>query len=392
MNNMRTWMEVNPIIVKELRSRMRGGRAFLTLTLILLVTGAGLIGMISLVSNFPTYGRAMLSAQVGSILFGMLVSLELLVVCAVTPAITAGAISGEIEKLTFDLLLATSLSPARILWGKLISALSYIGLLIFAAIPLASIVFVFGGITLGSMAKALLMLVVTAVMVGTMGLFFSALFRRTGRATVVSLLVVVALLLGPVFISIILVVINQTETSRWIVGLSPISAVTSALLPAGTQQYDSNPLSFLFFGGVLNQTLIPISATSIPRPVYHYSLLLYAALSSIFYFAAMSLVDSTRRWKLTGRQMIAGAALLVVLAVAALGGYLATANHYEWYQPSAAELAPTLPPELMQPQIMVETQQVISPENETNTDPGPGPTPTPVAPPSGGGGGGGGGG
>jgi ABC-2 type transport system permease protein len=388
MNNLKSWMEVNPIIVKELRSRMRGGRAFLTLTLILLATGAGLIGMISLVSNFPTYGQAMLSAQVGSILFGMLVSLELLVVCAVTPAITAGAISGEIEKLTFDLLLATSLSPARILWGKLISALSYIGLLIFAAIPLASIVFVFGGITLSSMAKVLMMLVLTAVMVGTMGLFFSALFRRTGRATVVSLLVVVFLLLGPVFVSIILVVINQTETSRWIVGLSPISAVTSALLPAGTQQYDSNPLSFLFFGGVLNQTLIPVSMKAIPRPVYHYSLVLYSTLSFLFYFGAMSLVDSTRRWKLTGRQMIAGAALLVVLVGAAVGVYLRTAGHYEWYAP-AQQIDPTLPPDVIQPGLIMETQQVISPENEITAQPELSATPTPVAPPSGGGGGGG---
>jgi ABC-type transport system involved in multi-copper enzyme maturation permease subunit len=381
MKAVRSWFEINPIIVKELRSRMRGGRAFLTLTLILLATGAALIGMINLMSNFPTYGQTMLSAQVGSILFGMLVSLELLIVCAVTPAITAGAISGEIEKLTFDLLLATSLSPARILWGKLISALSYIGLLLFAAIPLASIVFVFGGITLTSMAKALVMMLVTAVMVGALGLFFSALFRRTGRATIVSLLLVVFMMLGPVFVAAVMVMMNSSDLSRWLVGLSPISAVASTLLPPGSQQYDSSPLSFLIFGGTLNRTLIPIGFDSIPRPVYHYSLVIFSTLSVLFYMGAISLINPTRRWRLTRSQLLAGLVVLLLLAGASVGGYLATAGHYEWYVPAVTISEPAIAPFLNNPQNVAETQQVISPENEA-APVGLPPTPTPVPPPA----------
>lgn len=379
MKAIRSWLEMNPIIVKELRSRMRGGRAFLTLTLILLVTGGGLIGMISLMSNFPTYGRVMLSSQIGNILFGMLVTLELLMVCVVTSAITAGAVSGEIEKLTFDLLLATSLSPARILWGKLISALSYIGLLLFAAIPLASVVFVFGGVTVSSMAKVMVMLVITAVMVGTMGLFFSALFRRTGRATIISLLVMVFLLLGPVFISIIMVVLGQNNMSRWLVGLSPISAVTSTLLAPGGQQFDSNPLSFLFFGGILNQTLVPVSSTAIPRPVYHYSLVIFSLLTVLFYMGSISLVDPTRRWRLTLRQSLAGVGLIVVLAALSVVGYASTADHYEWYKPAEQTTPVILPPTNFPMGGQSETQQVINPEN-SNLEA----TPTPMPPPAGG--------
>jgi ABC-type transport system involved in multi-copper enzyme maturation permease subunit len=377
MNNIRSWVEINPIIVKELRSRMRGGRAFLTLTLILLVTGAGLIGMISLLSNFPSYyGRAMLSAQVGNILFGMLVSLELLIVCTVTPAITAGSLSGEIEKLTFDLLLATSLSPARILWGKLVSALSYIGLLLFAAIPLASIVFVFGGITLSSMAKVLVMLALSAVMVGTMGLFFSALLRRTGRATVISLLVVVFLMLAPIFIAVVMMMVGQEDLSRWLIGLSPISAVTSAMLPPTIQQMDSNPISSLIFGGLLNRTLVPVSNSFLPRPVYHYSLVLFSTLSVLFYFGAMSLIDPTRRWRLTRKQILAGAVILIAIAGASIGGYLATADHYEWYRPPEGTIDPVIAqPAITQFNNGVDVQQVVSPENEM-APAAPEPTPT----------------
>lgn len=373
MNRIRPWLEINPILVKELRSRMRGGRAFLTLTLLLLATGGALIGMIVLVSNIPNYGRAMLSAEVGSILFSMLVNLELLIVCVVAPAVTAGAISGEIEKLTFDLLLATSLSPVRILWGKLLSALSYVLLLLFAAVPLASIVFVFGGITLTSMLKALAMLLLTAVMVGMMGLFFSALFRRTGRATIVSLMTVVVLLLGPIFISAVLLIIRNQEISRWLIALSPISAVTSTILSPGGQQSYYNPISSLFLGGTLNQSLVPVSSTAIPRPVYHYSLVLYSVLTVIFYMGAVSLVDPTRRWRLNKKQILLGLGIFFILAAATAGVFFTTAGHYEWYTPPSVS-TPAEGPGMMTPFVTpMETQRVIVPEEALST-----PTPTPV--------------
>ena len=99
-------------------------------------------------------------------------------VCAVTPAVTAGAISGEKEKLTYEMLHGhPALSPASILWGKLISALSYVFLLLFAAVPLASLVFIFGGVAPRDMLKALVVLVVLAVSLGVLGLFMSALVR-----------------------------------------------------------------------------------------------------------------------------------------------------------------------------------------------------------------------
>ena len=150
---------VNPVLVKELRSRMRGARAFVILTGVLLLLGAVCYALYRIVLATSGYTRSPLSPQIGQTLFIAIVLLELMMVCFITPAVTAGAISGEREKLTYEMLLATPMRPSSILWGKLVSALSYVFLLIFAAVPMASLVFIFGGVAPRDMIKALVILV-----------------------------------------------------------------------------------------------------------------------------------------------------------------------------------------------------------------------------------------
>src|SRR5512135_8741 len=191
-------LRINPIIVKEIRSRMRGPRAFITLTAILLAMGGLMYAMLQLILASTRY-TSVLSPQIGQALFATLAFMELFMICAITPAVTAGAISSEKEKQTYEMLMSTPLSPTSILWGKLISALSYVFLLLFAGVPLASIVFIFGGVALSDMLKALLVLLLFAVTFGILGLFMSALFGRTGRATVASFITVVVLMIGPLF-------------------------------------------------------------------------------------------------------------------------------------------------------------------------------------------------
>jgi ABC-2 type transport system permease protein len=120
---------VNPIIVKELRSRMRGPRAFIILTVVLTLMGLISYALYKITLITSSWSYSPLSPQVGQTLFISLALLEMLMVLILTPAVTAGAISSEHEKLTYEMLLTTPLPPTRILWGKLVSALSYIFLL-----------------------------------------------------------------------------------------------------------------------------------------------------------------------------------------------------------------------------------------------------------------------
>jgi ABC-2 type transport system permease protein len=321
--------EANPIIVKELRSRMRGGRAFATLTgaLILLAICGYAIYRITLVAL--GYTNTPLSPQVGQILFGGLVFIELMIIAAITPSVTAMAISGEKEKQTYEMLLATPLSPSNILWGKLIAAMSYIFLIVFAAIPLASLVFVFGGVALREMLKALVILITVAVMFGVIGLFTSALFGRSGRSTAIAYLTVALMLFGPLLIAVGSGMLNQTNPPRWMLIFSPISALASALSPSVNFQFLSGMFWMLggAFGWIAGDSTI--SFTSIPRPLYHYSLPIYFTLTLVLYLLAARLVRPTRRWHLEWAEVVVAIVLLIGLFGSLSVGFAATTNRYE---------------------------------------------------------------
>jgi ABC-2 type transport system permease protein len=190
--------------VKELRGRMRGRRAFVVLTVYLILL-AGFAWMMELIlekeyGNILSGTAAFASAQIGQGIFMALLLLETLLVVVLAPAFTAGAISLEREKQTLDLLATTPISSVAIVIAKLFSALTYLFILIFASIPLTAVVFVFGGVSPDDVVRGYLVLLATAIGLGSVGLFFSALMKRTQAATIVTYFGVLAVTLGSLFL------------------------------------------------------------------------------------------------------------------------------------------------------------------------------------------------
>jgi ABC-type transport system involved in multi-copper enzyme maturation permease subunit len=137
-----------------------------------------------------------LSAAIGHAIFSGLLMVETLLVLVLAPAFTTGAISLEREKQTLDLLVTTPLSTMGMIIGKLFSALTYVFLLILASIPFASLVFVFGGVGPEDLLRAYAFLFALAFGMGAVGLFISALVKRTQTATVVTFVLVLFLSIG----------------------------------------------------------------------------------------------------------------------------------------------------------------------------------------------------
>jgi len=318
----------NPIIVKELRSRMRGARAFITLTVTLTLMALISYGLYRLVILTSTWSYTPVSPQIGQTLFIALAVLEMMMICLITPAITAGAISGEHEKLTYEMLLTTPLNPTRILWGKLVSALSYIFLLIFAAIPMASLVFIYGGVSPRDMLKALIVLFCTAIMLGTIGVFNSAWLKRSSRATVVSYLIVLALLGIPTVIYGIVGVVRQAEPPRWILVASPMSALFSAIAPSSS--LGGNNISLVGgLGMLMAGNISTISTNGIPRPLYHYTLPLYGLMTLALYLVATRLIRPARRWRMKAKEILIGFVLFLTLISAVALAFASTTDRYE---------------------------------------------------------------
>jgi ABC-type transport system involved in multi-copper enzyme maturation permease subunit len=195
---------------KELRGRMRGRRAFVVLTVYLLLLSGIAFGIYAylrqqsaidsqrLMSQGVLNGVAdmALSADIGHAIFSGLLLLLTLLVLVLSPAFTTGAISMEREKQTIDLLVTTPLSTLGMVIGKLASALTYVFLLILASVPVMSVVFVFGGVGPEDLLRAYALLFAAAFGMGAIGLFISALVRRTQTATVITLIVVLGVTFG----------------------------------------------------------------------------------------------------------------------------------------------------------------------------------------------------
>jgi ABC-2 type transport system permease protein len=369
---------VNPIIVKELRSRMRGVRAFATLTGVLLVLGVVSYALYRIVLSTMRYSSAPLSPQVGQALFTALAFLELMMVCSITPAITAGAISGEREKLTYEMLLATPLRPSSILWGKLVSALGYVFLLIFAAVPMASLVFTFGGVTPRDMIKALVILVTVAVTLGVLGLFMSAWLGRTGRATVLSYLVVLALLIGPLLVYVLVGVMRQAEPPRWILVPNPMSALFSAMTPATPGPSVDGFFFGLSMGLSGNLSALSGGQVGIPRPLYHYTLPLYGAMTLALFLLSTRLIQPARRWRVTWKEMLISLALFLVLGGTVALVFGLTSGRYEQVSILSAPTPVPVPAPVVVQEAVEVPVQVPPPVLAPTPTPAPAPTPTPA--------------
>ncbi len=196
----------NPLVIKELRSRMRGRRAFITLTGYVLIISAAVSVIYGIFLSSSSPINSVDERQMfGKILFGGVVWLELLSVCFMAPALTAGGISTEREHQTYDILRTTLLSPGALVMGKFLSGLLFLLLLLICALPLQSLAFLFGGVALEEFVIASIVLVVTAITFCAVGIFFSSLVSRTLVSTVLAYGFAILLVFGlPMIIIVVL--------------------------------------------------------------------------------------------------------------------------------------------------------------------------------------------
>ena len=189
MNKPRLRFE-NPVLTKELRTRMRGARAYwilfayvLLLSLILFFTYLEWWQRQQWNGNVGVGGGGEAFA-VGKTFYVALFCTQAILVGLITPALTAGGITMEREQRTYELLSASLLPRRSIVVGKLLAAVSFVGLLLTSSLPLVSLCFLLGGVSHGEVLTAYGLLLVVALLYGAVGMVCSALSRNTSTATV----------------------------------------------------------------------------------------------------------------------------------------------------------------------------------------------------------------
>jgi len=185
---------INPVFRRETRTSLRSWKIFAAmsaytgiLTLVAAVTLA--------ISESASYNYSF-NPQNVMILYIALTAFQNLIVAIIVPSLTASAISGERERQTLDLMLLTKMSTGSIVIGKLLSSMLTIVLIIVASLPVFSIVFYFGGVSLLNLLGMMLFTLLFAAMTGSISIFFSTVTKKTIVSTVWTYIVLLAITLG----------------------------------------------------------------------------------------------------------------------------------------------------------------------------------------------------
>ncbi|HXW80594.1 MAG TPA: ABC transporter permease [Acidimicrobiales bacterium] len=188
-----TW---NPIVAKELRSRMRGWHAFALLTGYTCVIGA--LGWLVYDTDISSSGSAMGLSATGANVFRVLAAAVMATVALIVPGLVGPAISGERERQTLDLLLVTPLRSSTIVVGKLFAALYFVVFLVVACVPLFCVAFLLGGVSWAEVVEAVIFTLLGAFTLGAISMLASVSLRQVAASTVVSYLAMLILAVGPV--------------------------------------------------------------------------------------------------------------------------------------------------------------------------------------------------
>ncbi|PAE14299.1 ABC transporter permease [Niallia circulans] len=202
---------MNPVLNKELKLRFRSGKTFVGILFYLLALTLLMVALMYVLRTSSPNG--FFKPQESRLMFMFLAFVQLGLVLFITPGLTGGVISSERERQTLSILLTTTQSSFTIILGKLLSSISYLVLLILASLPIYSFVFLYGGISPTQLTQVFFFSLFTMLVIGSFGVLFSTLIRKTIVSMVTTYSVALFIVAGTAVISLILFQIANIHAS-----------------------------------------------------------------------------------------------------------------------------------------------------------------------------------
>lgn len=190
----------NPILLRELRRRMRG-RALIysIITYIILMTiSTVFVLLVTSPSPFAKASIQMLQQMqlTGERIYYWITGIQVMLVLIVAPTITAGMTTGEKERKTFDFIRVTTITRWMYVMGCFLSTAFYVGLALICSLPLISLTFLYGGVTIQDVATTFVYLLGMSCILSSFGLYVSSVCERTRTAQGIIVFLIFALLFG----------------------------------------------------------------------------------------------------------------------------------------------------------------------------------------------------
>ena len=181
----------NPVLQRELISNLRAPRAFL----LMLVYQIALASVVLIA--YPRDIKIDLSRESASAqrLVDFFFVGQFAIASLMAPSFTAGAITGEKERKTYEMLLASPLRPWVIVSGKLIAAVAHLVVLVSGSLPIIMLCLPLGGVSIYELLAAYVGLLSAIFLFGSISMYCSSYFKRTSASLVVSYVLILPILI-----------------------------------------------------------------------------------------------------------------------------------------------------------------------------------------------------
>ena len=174
----------NPILKREFMSSARSPKVRFFVFVYLFSLAFVLLAM------WPGSGVLSAVSESGRKIFELFFSVNLTVLMLLVPAFAATSITIERENDTYASLFTTLLTPSEIMAGKLISSIMMLLILIALSMPIAAMTALTGGVNLIFLSKIALILFMTALSYGLVGLACSSYCSRSSTAILMNYILI----------------------------------------------------------------------------------------------------------------------------------------------------------------------------------------------------------
>jgi ABC-type transport system involved in multi-copper enzyme maturation permease subunit len=178
----------NPVLQRELLTNLRMTRAF-----VLLFVYVALLGLVVYLAWPQEQRLDMAQPEAAKRLVNLFFFGQYMLASLMAPSFAAGAITGEKERMSYEMLLASPLKPGAIVLGKLVAALCHLGILMICSLPIVMLCLPLGGVSLYEVFAAYFGMIATVGLFGMISLWASSHFSRTSASLVVSYLLILPL-------------------------------------------------------------------------------------------------------------------------------------------------------------------------------------------------------
>jgi ABC-type transport system involved in multi-copper enzyme maturation permease subunit len=250
---------LNPVMVKEFRCRRFGRIEWLL----------RLVAVCAMLSLWLTYSATESTKSWGVETIGsIMVVLQVALIILLAPSLSAGLLSVEREHGSWQLLQTTPLSTSRIIWGKLLSAILPLILILGATMPGYLVIAIIDPGMQLQVQRVVVCLALTVIFAMSSSAAVGCFFRRTTAAMASAYAVLLSICCLPMLVWMGRDAPFGHDVVETALSFSSIAAAFSVIQMPDFKHYDLVPANWwiLGIGSVISLIILPVWTYRISRP------------------------------------------------------------------------------------------------------------------------------